>query len=136
MLRKIEISASFTGKISIDNYENLAPYFSAKEIFEVEDMPTPMVDEIIKNRQSELQKICSDQFKLQAELAYQDKVEKSYQNIRFYDSGKDGIKYPSVTSCLGFDDNFFVSADDLQQAGEWKEPKSIPEIAYEVMVVS
>ncbi len=152
MKRQIEISASYTGKISIASYENLAPYFSAKETFEVEDMPTPMVDEIIKNRQSELQTICAEQFKRQADLAYQDKVEKSYQNIRFYDSGN-GIKYPSVTSILSFDENFFVSADDLQQAGargtiihrqieiylktgEWKEPKSIPEIAYEVMVVS
>ncbi len=165
MKRTLEITASFTGKISVANYENLSPFFSAKETFEVDDSVnlveiapgvledrTINVDDIIKKRQSELQKICSDQFKLQADLAYQDKVEKSYQNIRFYDSGN-GIKYPSVTSILNFDENFFVSADDLQQAGargtvihrqieiylktgKWLEPKEIPDVAFEVMVVT
>lgn len=151
MLRKIEIMASFTGKISVAQFENEQPYFSAKETIELEDCPTPEVDKLIETRQSELKNICYDQFKKHAEIAYQEKVAKSYKNIRFYDAGN-CQKYPSVTSIINMDANFFTAPDDLAQmaargtiihkqvelylsTGKWLEPKGIPEIAFQVMTV-
>ena len=54
-MRTIEISASFTGKISTGQYENSAPYFSAKEIIEVDEGID--VNKLIEIRQGELQEI-------------------------------------------------------------------------------
>lgn len=144
MKRTIEIAASFTGKISTGSYENESPFFSAKEIveFDVSDEDT---DSWIRLRQQDLHKICYSQFKRHAEQAYAERIAKEYQNIRFYD-GKDGLKYPSVTSIIGMDEQFFISPDELAQygargtvihkqieiflmTGEWKKPMDIAEVA-------
>ncbi len=151
MKRVFEVMASFTGKISTGQFENESPFFSAKEIIEIDSLPTPEIDRIIEARQSELKDICYGQFKKHAEIAYQEKVAKAYQNIRFYDAGN-GQKYPSVTSIIGMDDNFFMPADELAQygargtvihkqieiflkTGKWPQPKEIPEVAFQVMTV-
>lgn len=151
MKRIIELVSSFTGKISTGQFENESPFFSAKEIIELEDIPTPLVDQLIETRQTELKNICYGQFKKHAEIAYQEKVAKSYQNIRFYDAGN-GQKYPSVTSIINMDANFFTAPDELAQmaargtiihkqvelylsTGKWIEPKEISEIAFQVMTV-
>lgn len=151
MKRTIEIVASFTGKISTGSFENESPFFSAKEIIELGDVPTAEVDELVEIRQAELKEICYNQFKLHAEIAYQEKVAKAYKNIRFYEAGN-GQKYPSVTSVINMDENFFTPPDELSQMaargtiihkqielflkdGIWREPKDIPEIAPYVMTV-
>lgn len=151
MKRQIEVSASFTGKISTGQFENESPYFSAKEIIEIEDIPTPEIDRIIEARQSELKDICYGQFKKHAEIAYQEKVAKAYQNIRFYDASN-GQKYPSVTSIINMDENFFTPPDELAQMaargtiihkqvelflkdGKWRDAKDIPEVAFQLMTV-
>jgi hypothetical protein len=150
MRRQIEICASFTGKISTGSFENESPFFSAKEIIEI-DEPTGMVDALIETRQNELKDICYAQFKKHAEIAYQEKVAKSYKSIRFYDAGN-GQKYPSVTSIINMDANFFTAPEELAQmaargtiihkqveeflkTGKWLEPKEIPEISFQVMTV-
>lgn len=144
MKKTIEISASFTGKISTGSYENESPFFSIREILEYAEGEIIPADVGISGRQKELHAICYDQFRRQAEVSYSEKIAKQYRNIRFYD-GKDGIKYPSVTSIIGWDEDFHVSPDELNQyasrgtiidkqveiylrTGEWKEPKDIPEI--------
>lgn len=151
MKRQIEITASFTGKISTGQFENESPLFSAKETIEIEDIPNPEIDRIIEARQGELKDICYGQFKKHAEIAYQEKVAKSYKQIRFYDAGN-GQKYPSVTSIINMDANFFTSPEELAQmaargtiihkqieiylsTGKWVEPREIPEIAFAVMTV-
>lgn len=144
MKRTIEISASFTGKISTGQFENESPFFSVKEIIEYEPNQGNS-DDWIALRQKELQVMCYGQFKRHAEQAYAERIAKQYQNIRFYD-GKDGLKYPSVTSIIGMDEQFFISPDELSQyaargtiihkqieifltTGEWKLPKDIAEVA-------
>ncbi len=151
MKRTIEISASFTGKISTGSFENESPYFSAKEVIEVDDLSNEEAAEIIEIRQSELKDICYRAFKLHAEIAYQEKVAKAYKQIRFYDGGE-GLRFPSVTSIVNMDAEFFISPDELAQYGargtvihkqiehflkdgKWLEPKAIPEVAFEVMTV-
>lgn len=147
MKKTIEISASFTGKISTGNFENESPFYSVKEVIEFEDSEERFKDEdgMIKSRQKELHDICYGQFKRHADAAYAERIAKTYQDIRFYD-GKDGLKYPSVTSIIGMDEQFFVSPDDLAQyaargtilhkqieifllTGEWKSPKDISEVS-------
>ena len=147
MRKSLEITASFSGKISTGEYETSAPFFSVKEVLEDCDY----TDEQIKDRQETLQEICLSQFNKQAGILYQQKIEKAYKNIRFYDAGNN-LRYPSVTSIIGMDDNFFVSADELAQYGArgtvihkqielflkdgiWRDYKDIPEVAFQVMTV-
>ncbi len=147
MKRIIEISASFSGKISTGAYENENPYYSIKETIE----DGFLTDDQIKTRQEELQRFCRDQFKRDAEVSYTERIAKQYQNIRFYD-GKEGRKYPSVTSIIGWDEDFYCSPEELAQygargtiihkqvelflqTGEWKDPKNIPEIYPELVIL-
>lgn len=149
MKRTLEISASFTGKISTGQFENESPFFSVKEI--IEENGETLSDLVIKNRQQELQDMCYGQFKSHAEKAYSEKIAKTYQNIRFYD-GLEGRKYPSVTSIIGWDSDFFMSPEELQQhasrgsiidkqvevylnTGTWKQPEEIPEIYPDLVIV-
>lgn len=152
MKRTIEISASFTGVIPTGSFQNEKPMFHVKETIEEDGYETTgMPDERIKERQKQLHQMCYDQFKRQAEISYQQRIADTYKNIRFYD-GKDGIKYPSVTSIIGWDDDFYMSPDELAQyasrgtiihkqveiflhTGEWKEPKEIPEIYPDLVIV-
>lgn len=155
MKKIIEISSSFTGKISTGSYENESPYFHIKEVYEFDgtNMMSPEVlnDEAVKERQAYLQSVCFEQFKSRADAAYAEKVAKTYRNIRFY-HGQNGQKYPSVTSIIGWDADFFISPEELAQyaargtiidrqvevflkTGEWKEPKDIPEIYPELVTL-
>lgn len=150
MKRTLEISASFTGKISTGNFENESPFYSIKEIIE-ENEEENISDIVVKERQRELHEMCYQQFKRQAEVAYSEKIAKTYQNIRFYD-GLEGRKYPSVTSIIGWDSDFFMSPEELQQhasrgsiidkqvelyllTGAWKQPEEIPEIYPDLVIV-
>lgn len=143
MKRTIEISASFTGKISTGQFENESPFFSVKEVIQEEE--ESLSDFVIKDRQQQLQDMCYSQFKRHAEQAYAERIAKTYKDIRFYD-GKEGLKYPSVTSIINMDAEFFVSPDELAQCaargtvihkqaelflstGEWKSPKDIAEVS-------
>lgn len=150
MKRNIEITASFTGKISTGQYEVSQPFFAVKEV--LEDVDSDLFsDVVIKARQAQLQDMCVSQFNKAAEILYQQKVEKAYKNIRFYD-GKDGLRYPSTTSIINMDSDFFVSQEDLYQyacrgtvihrlieiyltTGKVMSPKDVPEIAFETMTV-
>jgi len=145
-----EISASFTGKISTGSFENESPYFSIKEIIE-DESALGLPDEAIAQRQKKLHEICYNQFKAQAERASIDKIAKQYQNIRFYDTSE-GVRYPSVTSIIGWDADFYMAPDQLNQygargtiihkqveiflkTGKWLEPKDIPEIYPELVIL-
>jgi hypothetical protein len=159
MKRTIEISASFTGVISTGSYENEKPFYSLKEVIEFsnpEEIQKAMDEGLfdmdsINERQKSLHKMCYDQFQQQAETAYQDRIAKQFENIRFY-PGKNNLKYPSVTSIIGWDDDFGIPQDELAQyaargtiihkqveiflaTGEWKEPKEVPEIYPELVIV-
>jgi len=153
--RTIEISASFTGVISTGNYENEKPMFAVKEVIEMpqEESETLVLfdNDFIQQRQKELHTICHKQFKQRADAAYAERIAATYKDIRFYE-GKEGLKYPSVTSIVGLDKNFFMPADELAQyaargtvihkqieifleTGEWKEPQDIPEVSADYMAV-
>jgi hypothetical protein len=152
MKRTIEIQASFSGKISKGNYENESPFFSLKEVMEIDEKENKIVDdEFIRNRQHELHELCRKQFKQHEAVSNAERIANEYKNLRFYDIAE-GVKYPSVTSIIGWDSDFHMSEDELAQyaargtighkraeiylqTGEWKEPKDIPEIYPEIVIV-
>ena len=121
-------------------------FFALKEILEpAETENFIMTDAEIKTRQQQLHQLCYEQFKRQAEMSYNERIAKTYKDIRWYD-GANGMKYPSVTSILDMDKEFGIPPDELAQygargtiihkqseiflaTGEWKEAKDITEIA-------
>jgi hypothetical protein len=142
MKRKIKIEASFTGVISTGAYENEKPFFAVSE--EWDDEIGAITDEAIFSRQEILQRMCYQQFKRQEEIAITERIAKEYKNIRFYDCGN-GVKIPSVTSIIGWDEDFFMPPEALAQysargeiihkqvevflkTNKWENPDNLPEI--------
>jgi hypothetical protein len=80
-----------------------------------------------------------------------DLIDKQYSNVRFYE--KDGKKYPSVTSVIGWDKDFHVTEDELRQYAsrgtivgemverylmdkpEWIDPTQEPSLREDVSVL-
>lgn len=148
MKKTIEITVSFTGVITTGNYENEKPFFGLKETYEL-DAPEPAF--FIKDRQNELIDQCRKQFKHQEYISRVERIKELYRNIRFYDLA-DGERFPSVTSIIGWDEDFHISQAHLAQysargsiidkqveiylrSGEWKEPKNIPEIYPDLVIL-
>jgi hypothetical protein len=150
MKRIIEITADFSGVIPNGSFENIRPAYGLKEVITLEEGEIMNDAEVIA-RQKELQDFNHAQFKNLAEIVYSERIAKECQNVRFYD-GKEGRKYPSVTSIINWDASFSIPADQLAQyasrgtvihkqveiflsTGEWKEPKEIPEIYPDLVIV-
>jgi len=143
VLKEIEIVASYSGKIATGRYENEAPFFSIKE--------TWSGDVDVDARQGILSKKCYDKFAECEQRSLIDRIMAERKDIRFYDAGN-GRKYPSITSIIGWDKDFFISKEDLTQysargaivhkqieiclkTGEWKDVRSIPELHREHVVI-
>jgi hypothetical protein len=138
-----EIKASILGAIPIASYENLKPYYEiSADVEEGEDVDAAM---------KKLRSIVRWHFEQEGNNAKADLIAKQYSGIRFYD--KDGKKYPSVTSILGWNVDWKISEDELQQygsrgtivhkliegylsTGKWIDPTNAPELALEVATVT
>jgi len=148
MRRNLEISSSFGATISTGSFENSKPFYSVKEVYEdfVGD------DNAIKARQQQLHDMCYSQFKAQAEMSNIERIEKQYQNLRFYTVNGNGKKYPGVTSIINMDKDFYIPQDELNQyaargtlihkqveiflkTGKWKAPKDIEECSFQYLSV-
>lgn len=110
--RTIKVEAKFEGCIPTASYANSRPGFMASEEF-VLDCPKEEIDIVIADRQRELHLICFSQFQMAAEAAKFEKVQADLKNFRFYEEG--GDKFPSVTSFLNYDKDFWCSDEDLKQ---------------------
>ena len=91
-----------------------------------------------------------EMFDAEANRAKSDLIEKMYSKIRFYE--KDGKKYPSVTSILGWDTDWKITEDELRQyasrgtvvhklveiflkEGKWIDPQEIDELKEDVSIL-
>lgn len=141
----VEIVASFSGKISTGKWENMNPFFSIKEVWSGID------DCEIERRQKALHEICYNKFNEVDQQALVDRIREQRKDLRFYEYA--GQQLPSVTSVIGWDDDMFVSQADLIQyaargtvihkqaeiflnTGTWAEPKDIPEVYPEYVIVT
>ncbi len=104
----MKITAQFTGVISTGEYENERPLFALEE--ELNHSPT---DKQIQTRQEELYSICRSLFDRVQKESIVKRIEKQRKDLRFYP--RNGEQYPSVTSIIGWDEDFFVSEEDLLQ---------------------
>lgn len=143
-LQRVEILASYAGKIATGRYDNENPMFSLKEVW---NGPVDVVA-----RQKLLSQICYDQFAECEQRSLVDRIMAERKDIRFYDAGN-GKKYPSITSVLGWDRDFYMRPEELMQyaargtivhkqieiyltTGEWKHAKEIVELHRDYVVVS
>lgn len=111
-MRKITVRADFSGVLPTAPYANNRPGFTAEESFEFEGTAAEAVA-VIEARQKELQDICYSNFEKEAEKARILKIQQDLKNFRFYEIN--GEKYPSCTSILNYDSDFFCESDDLKQ---------------------
>jgi hypothetical protein len=143
--QNVEICASFSGKISTGKFENEQPFYSIKETW------TDVEDQFIQTRQKELEDMCYQRFLAVEERSIVEKIRAQRADMRFYT--KDGNQYPSVTSILDWDADMFVPPAQLIQYGargtilhrqaeiymltkQWLDPKDIPELHAEYVIVT
>jgi len=122
-MKVTKVSAELSGVISIAAYENLRPGFGMEiELDEGEDPKE--VFEIAR-------KVLREQFQREGNVAKVDLIEIQYEKLRFYP--RNGKKYPSITSVLGWDDDWRLSDDHLGQYSS--RGKIVHKMCYEYFKV-
>ena len=146
----LRISASFGGKIPTGSYQNSSPSFFAEETCEINDSLQD-VNDYIKKRQQALQSICYSNFEAEVVKARLIKVKNDRSEFRFY-KDENGEEYPSVTTILNYDKEFFVSDEELKQyaaqgniidaevrnyvkTGVWTSSKDIKELTADRFII-
>ena len=144
---KVKISTSFSGVIATGSYENTRPSYAVEFEAEIDDMLPEQFQDYVRKNQEILQKICYNNFKLDEQRQIVERITKERSDMRFYDG------YPSVTSILNWDADFFLPPQDLQQyasqgalnhaqvaefirTGEWKPVKDIEGTWADIVIVS
>jgi hypothetical protein len=137
-----EITVSLSGVIPVAAYENLRPGFSMT----VEPINGESPEKVIAECQEYLHSV----FENESNRGKADLIDKQYSKVRFYE--KNGKKYPSVTSILGWDKDFHVTEDELRQyasrgtivgemvetylqTGEWIDPTQVASLREDVSVL-
>lgn len=143
-----EITYSKSGVISKAAYENLRPSYS----FTAELDDGEKVEEALKH----IKEIIDGQFALDEYQAKVDLIEKQYQSLRLYDFN--GTKYPSITSILGWEKEWWIPEGELSQYRSmgtiihavfedaimtfqkskeliWKEPEEFPKLKDDIAIV-
>lgn len=113
MRRKIKVEASFSGVLPTGSFQNMRPGFAASMEFEQEFQSEDEVKLAIEGAQESLQAICYESFERDAEKAKIAKVKNDLKNFRFYKDPQTDEEYPSVTSILNYEKEFYVSDEDL-----------------------
>jgi len=103
---KIKVSAGFSGVIATGSYENARPSYSAEVEYEYDE--ENLAKEIDKV-QNLLQAICYNRFKKDEEAQIIERITKERADFRWYEG------YPSVTSIIGWDADYFQPPEELQQ---------------------
>ena len=113
-MKVTKIVSNLRAVVPIGAYENLKPGFE----IQMDMAEGDNLDEAFKYANDYIKKML-ESFSNNAKA---DLIEKQYANIRLYE--KDGKKYPSVTSILGWDTDWKITEDELQQYEELYRPGS------------
>jgi len=148
----IKIKTGFSGVISTGSYENEKPFFEIEEeISNAIENCFVSSDDFIKVRQQQLAAICYNAFKDHERRSIVARINKEREDIRFY-TAANGQQYPSVTSIINWDADFFIPPHELAQyaskgkivhkqcevfikTGEWKDPMKIPECYPDLVIL-
>ncbi len=110
---RIKVSSGFSGVISTGSFQNSRPSFEAEVEFETDKFLGVEVQTLINQTQQDMHKICLDNFKQAEQQAVAERINRERVDFRFYQH--DGLSYPSVTSIINWDADFFVPPEELQQ---------------------
>lgn len=145
---KIKVSAGFSGVIATGSYQNARPSYTAEVEFEVVDsLSKDEVSAVVDEKQKTLQEICYRNFKQDEQTQTIERIQRERKDFRIY-SGN----FPSVTSILNWDADFWVTAIELQQyasqgslihaqvaeyieTGEWKPVEKIDGTWSDLVIV-
>ena len=108
-LKETEIVASYSGKIATGRFENAAPFFSIKETW------TDVDEEFVQSRQKALHGMCYERFAECEKREIADRIKEQNRHFRFYQINNE--QFPSVTSIIGWDADFFIPQEQLIQYG-------------------
>lgn len=139
----MKIITSFTGVISTGEFENERPSFGLEDEY-------GGTDSEVRVRQNEMYSWCREMFDKVQKESIAKRLQKQRKDLRFYPRGSE--QYPSVTSIIGWDDDYFVSEEDLLQYAaqgeinhlklryyiekkEWLEAKKIPEAHFHLVIL-
>lgn len=106
---KVKVSAGFSGVIATGSYENARPSYAAELEFEMPDLLPEKVSEHISKVQKQLQDVCYGNFKSDEQKSIIERIERERKDFRWYG------EFPSVTSIINWDADFFVSPEELTQ---------------------
>ncbi len=140
---KIKVSAGFTGVIATGSFQNARPSYTAEIELEINDKY--MIASIDKYQKT-LQEICYRNFKQDEQKQTIERIQRERQDFRMYGD------FPSVTSILNWDVDFWVTAIELQQyasqgslihaqvaeyieTGEWKPVDKIDGTWSDVVII-
>lgn len=137
-----EIEVSLSGTIPSGAYENMKPGF--RMVIEIQEGENEQV------AFSDGRACLRDMFEQEVNRAKVDMIDKVYDNIRFYEH--EGKKYPSVTSILGWDKDWRITEDELNQYASrgtivhrlievyltekiWAKPEELADLTEDVAIV-
>jgi hypothetical protein len=140
---KIKISAGFSGVIATGSFQNARPSYTAE--VEIETNVSKPVD-VIDAWQKELQEVCYRNFKQDEQTQTIERIQRERTDFRMYGD------FPSVTSILNWDADFWVTIVELQQyasqgslihaqvaefieTGEWKPVEKIDGTWSDLIIV-
>ena len=144
---KIKVSAGFSGTIATGSYQNAKPSYFAEVEYDIpDDIATEDLQERVKEGQQELQAICYANFKQDEQIQTVERINRERKDIRFYDG------FPSITSIISWDADFYISPEDLAQyasqgnlthtqvnhfitTGKWAEPKDIEGTWADIVII-
>lgn len=146
---KIKVSASYSGVIATGSYENSRPGYACE--IEMELDPKVPIDPAIEGMQKRLQDICYKNFMSDAERQTIEKINKQRQDFHWIPL-PDGRLAPSVTSIIGWDQDFFCSPEELGQyaaqgniihkqveqfilTAKWLQPKEIDDCWTDLVIL-
>ena len=133
---KVKISAGFSGVIATGSFQNARPSYAAEVELEIAQPTQKNVLAQVGLYQKILQEVCYRNFKQDERTQTIERIQRERQDFRMYGS------FPSVTSILNWDADFWVTAIELQQyasqgnlihrqvteyieTGEWKPVEKI-----------
>lgn len=145
---KIKISAQSSAVLPTGPYQNQRPGFSAEAEFELDQevYGNGKMAEFVADRQAVLYEVCNASLKKVEEQAVIERINRERADFRWYGS------FPSVTSIIGWDSDFFCSPEELREyaahgnlldaqvkffieTGEWKPVKEIPDTWADLVIV-
>jgi len=104
---RIKISAGFSGVIATGSFANARPSYGAEIEFETDDNEYLVC---VDHHQKKLQEICYQNFKQDEQTQTIERIQRERNDFRVYAGG-----FPSVTSIINWDADFWVTAVELQQ---------------------